>query len=240
MARKRRNEASYGLIIGGILVVIIIFSFNFYLSSQIRNLPQKEQMPMMGRAMSSMSFTEFDKIKAREFMDKNNDGKCDACGMPIDQCIASGMMQCSGMDPDATMGVLGSHHIHADWKVYVDGQAVDFSPYSHMQRMREGKGVSSFIHVDSGAPAPEKIGDVIHMHATGIPLKFFFESIGMKLAENCLETEGKKYCGIKLYVNGKENTEFGEYVFKDLDKILITDGKTEEQMKSITSFAEAH
>jgi len=246
MARKRRNEASYSLIIGGILVVIILFSFNFYISSQIQNLPQKEQMPMMGKPMSRMGFTEFDKQKAREFMDKNGDGKCDICEMPIEQCIASGMMQCSGMDPGATMGVLGSQHIHSDWKIYLDGKPFDWSQYQdrHEKQMHgdsEIKDTSAFMHIHP-AEGQEKGGDVLHMHATGVHLGLFFESLGMKLAGNCFETEGKKYCGIKLYVNGKENNALGNYVFNDLDKILITDGKgdVDEQMKSITSFAGAH
>ena len=195
----------------------------------------------MGNPMSKMSFSEFDKKKATEFMDKNGDGKCDICGMPIEQCIASGMMQCSGMDPNAKMGILGSQHIHADWKIHLDGKVLDLSSYAHMERMKEGKSVSSFLHVDSGAPAPEKTGDVIHMHATGIPLNLFFESLGIKFDKDCLIVNEKEYCDVKMYVNGKENTEFGDYVFNDLDKILITDGgNIEEQTKSITNFAEAH
>jgi len=244
MARKRRNEMSYSLIIGGILVVIILFSFNFYLSSQIQNLPQKEQMPMMGKPMSSMGFTEFDKQKAREFMDKNNDGKCDICGMPIEQCIASGMMHCSGMDPSATMGVLGSQHIHADWKIYLNGEEFDWSQYAerHHKQMMGDKSItdtSAFVHIHP-SEGSEKGGDVVHMHATGITLSLFFESLGTQFDKDCLTMNGEKHCGIKMYVNGKENTEFGEYVFNDLDKILITNGKTEKQMKSITNFAGGH
>ncbi len=242
---KRKNKQS-NFIIAGIVIAIVLIAFNFYMTSQIKKLQPttQENAPMMGKSMSRMGFTEFDKQKAREFMDKNNDGKCDICGMPIEQCIASGMMQCSGMDPNATMGLLGSQHIHADWKIYLNGKEFDWSPYAerHHKQMMGDKSItdtSAFIHIHP-AEGQEKGGDIMHMHATGIPLSLFFESLGMKFDKNCLEADSKKYCNLKMYVNGKENTEFEEYVFNDLDKILITDKKTEEQMKSITNFAEAH
>ncbi|HLF55043.1 MAG TPA: hypothetical protein VI612_04960 [Candidatus Nanoarchaeia archaeon] len=230
---KRKNKWNK-FIIAGIAIAVILIAFNFYLMSQLKDLqPAPKKMRMM--------LTEWDEAKARELMDANNDGKCDICGMSIDKCISSGMMQCSGMDPNARIGLLESQHIHADWKIYIDGKLLDLAQYSHMQRMKENKSVSSFIHVDSGAPEPEKIGDIIHMHATGVPLNFFFESIGMRLDGDCLQINDKKHCGIKIYVNGKENAELGDYVFNDDDKILITDGKdVEKQMSSITNFAEVH
>jgi len=248
MARKKqKNEISKSLIIAGIVLVLIIFGFNMYLVSQIKAMQQaqkQDDIPMMGKPMSKMGFTEFDKQKAREFMDKNNDGKCDICGMPIDQCIASGMIQCSGMDPNATMGVLGSQHIHADWKIYFEGKPFDWNPYAerHHKQMMGDKSImdtSAFLHIHP-AEESEKGGDVLHMHATGVPLSMLFESLGMRFESDCLTINDKKHCGIKIYVNGKENSDLGAYVFNDLDKILITDSKTEEQMKSITSFAEAH
>ncbi len=233
MARKRKSKPNK-LIITGIAIVVVLIAFNFYLMSQLRDLqpaPKKTRMML----------TEWDKAKARELMDANNDGKCDICGMPIDKCISSGMMQCSGMDPNARIGLLESQHIHADWKIYLDGKGLDLSQYSHMQRMQEGKSVSSFIHVDEGGTV-EKTGDIIHMHATGVPLSFFFESIGIKIEDGCLTIEGKEYCKVKMYVNEQENSELENYVFTDKDKLLITDGKgnIKEQMNSITSFAEVH
>lgn len=245
---KRKNKQNNFLIVG-IVIAIVLIAFNFYISSQIKTLQQshiEEKTPMMGRPMSKMSFSEFDKKKATEFMDKNGDGKCDICGMPIEQCIASGMMQCSGMDSDAKIGVLGSQHVHADLKIYLDGTAFDWTPYAdrHHKQMMGDKRIhdtSAFIHIHP-AEGQEKEGDVLHMHATGVDLSLFFESIGMKIENDCLHIDGEKYCGVKLYINGKENADLGNYVFTDLDKILITDakGNIEEQMNSITNFAEAH
>lgn len=196
-----------------------------------------------------LSLTSFDRALATQFMDKNNDGKCDSCGMPVEMCIDTGQLQCD-MDPKSTIGVLDSAHIHADWKIYVHGNALDLSDKAHMARMQAGLPVSSFIHVDAGAPAPETTGDVLHMHATGVPLWIWFESVGMKFDANCLMMEsGEKYCNegantLKFYVNGKANEEYEQYVFNDLDKLLISYGPKDEdiqaQLTAITNFAGSH
>ena len=72
--------------------------------------------------MSHMTLTSFDKQLARQLMDTNNDGRCDACGMPVEQCIDAGELQCN-MGHNTQIGVLASQHIHPDWKIYIDGKA---------------------------------------------------------------------------------------------------------------------
>ncbi len=196
-----------------------------------------------------LSFTEYDRALARKLMDQDNDGKCDSCGMPVEMCIDTGQLQCN-MDSKSTIGVLSSAHFHADWKIYVNGKAMDLADKAHMERMQAGLPVSSFIHVDAGAPAPETTGDVLHMHATGVPLWIWFESVGMKLDKNCLTMEsGEKYCNdgantLKFYVNGNSNDHYERYVFNDLDKMLISYGPKDEdiqtQQAAITHFAGVH
>ncbi len=231
--RKKINNSDR--IIKGIIAAVVIFAvlalgysiktifFPEKLNSQVT---QTMNTPTMGR----MGLTGYDKELAKKMMDKNNDGKCDACGMPVDMCIDSGQLQCN-MDPKSTIGVLGAQHIHADWKVYINEQLLDFNGKDHMTRMKSGSSVSSFIHVDSGAPAPEKTGNIIHMHAKGTPLWIFFDSINIELPNT-----------VKVYVNGELKLEGLNYVFSDLDKILITDGNgdLQEQLNSITDFAEIH
>lgn len=225
---KESDKFERGLFYGILTISIIVVIFNFY----VFLIPMKTNQQITGMSVlkSKMEFTPFDAQLAKEFMDKNNDGLCDSCGMRIEDCIASGMMQCT-MDSKSTLGVLGSQHIHADWKIYIDGKALDFSDKSHMERMRNNLPVSSFVHVDSGAPAPEKTGDVLHMHATGVPLLIFFDSIGLKLPN-----------GAKVFANGKKISDYKNYVFNDLDKILITygGGNLQEQLDSITDFAKIH
>jgi len=216
------------------VVLLFLVSAGLFLTTQ-QKIEQLQTTGLqtgsvMGEKMSSMSFSNFDKEMAIKLMDKDGDGKCDSCGMPVEMCIDSGQMECN-MDSKSTIGVLGSAHIHADWKIYINGKPLDFAGKDHMTRMQQGLSVSSFIHVDSGAPEPEKAGDLLHMHATGIPLWLFFKSLDIELPE-----------GLKMYVNGKEIPDYRNYVFSDLDKILITDGVGDlnQQLNSITNFAEKH
>jgi hypothetical protein len=105
--------------------------------------------------------------------------------------------------------------------------------------------------VDSGAPLPERTGDIIHMHATRIPLWVFFNSLGMELTKDCLTlSANEQYCTdagktLKFYVNGMPHEGFDDYVFEDLDKILISYGDEGDeeilgQLQSITDFASLH
>lgn len=237
----------FAIVIGGFLV-------NQYFMWQ---LTSKGQVSISGsvnsvmQKVSNMKLTPFDVVLAKERMDKNGDGICDVCGMSIDQCISSGQIDCNMGNQKDAIGVLGSQHIHTDFKVYVNGQLVDFSDKDHMGRQRANLPVSSFIHVDSGSPAPEKTGDALHMHATNVPLWLFFKSIGLKLDKESLTLENgqvlKNESGntLKFYLNGKRVDDLGSYVFQDLDKILISygpenDPDIQKQISSITNFAKDH
>jgi protein-disulfide isomerase len=100
--------------------------------------------------------------------------------------------------PKPTISKTEAYHIHANFKVYVSGTAVDFSKYNEE---------SPDIHIHDGK------GDLLHIHKKGVTLGDFFASIKMDLSKN-----------IKLYVNGKENPQGLLYVPQDVDQILLTDG----------------
>lgn len=192
---------------------------------------------------------KFDHEIAHEHMDANEDGLCDTCGMPVEECIDMGMIDCNmGGSSNGTsneIGLLKSAHIHVDWKIYINGEQLDLTPYSVPNSDPEK--TSKFIHVEAG-PAPEKIGDVIHIHATGVPLGLFFESVGLEFNKTCIESN-KMYCNdnknsLKFLVNGKLRTDFEKYIPESGDKILISYGpKNEditEQLNSITDFVKLH
>ena len=132
------------------------------------------------------------------------------------------------------IGQLGSQHIHADVKVYINGKAIDFS-------QRKYQLASSYIHFEDG------IGNVVHVHATGMTLAHLFKSLGMNFNNNCIVFEGYSYCNekdktLKFYVNGKLNNEFDSRVIRDLDKYLISygnenDSEIKQQLNSITNLA---
>ena len=132
------------------------------------------------------------------------------------------------------VGALKSTHQHADVKVYLDGQSIDFSQSKYQI-------TTSFIHFEDG------VGDVIHTHAIGLTIGNLFKSIGGDLNSNCLEFEGESYCNengktLKFYVNGQPNNEFASYIIHDLDKILVSYGSENDsgiksQLSSITNLA---
>lgn len=122
------------------------------------------------------------------------------------------------------MGVLGSTHEHADFKVYLNGNWIDFSQQKYFVR-------SPYIHVEGGPG----VGQLIHLHATGVTLETFFKSVGMQFTRNCFVDDlGNRYCNnathtLKFYVKKpggtwQANDQFEKYQPKELDKILITYG----------------
>lgn len=133
--------------------------------------------------------------------------------------------------------VLGDVHKHADFKVYINGEAYNFSQEKYMSS--KNKTLSNFIHLH------DMDGTIIHQHMSTITLGQFFQSLEMKFNETCFVLDnGTSYCNnqektLKFYVNGKINHQFGKYEFNDLDRILISYGSEDEsiinkQIESVT------
>src|SRR3989344_6988751 len=128
------------------------------------------------------------------------------------------------------IGPLKSTHIHADVKVYINGQSIDFSQKKYQL-------ATSYIHFEDG------LGDVAHIHATGLNIGHFFKSLNGDFNNNCLTLESQTNCNdgnkkLKFYVNGKQNNEFSSYIIQDLDKLLVSYGaendlEIQKQLKSV-------
>ncbi len=142
--------------------------------------------------------------------------------------------QTSGNSVPQGVGALGSIHQHTDFKVYINNVPVDFSQPKYQLR-------NSYIHVEGGD------GSLIHMHATGETIGFFFDTLGWSFNSTCLITDIGSYCNagdktLKFYVNNFTNSEFSNYHLKDLDKILVSYGndinaQIDKQLASITDEA---
>ncbi len=139
-----------------------------------------------------------------------------------------------------------AYHVHADFKVYVDGKQVDFS--GDQYKSDKSKHLDDYTHLHSN------VGDVLHMHKAGITLEEFFQSLNVEWhgtgPTDCLDIDttimgcndwpGEKKT--RLYVNGKLNELGPKYVPQDLDRILITYGKEdpktlEKELASVTDSA---
>lgn len=241
-------------------LVIVGFFINQYLIYRMGVMgstfsPIKSSVNQTGQTVSQMKLTLFDVALAKERMDKNNDGLCDSCGMDVQQCIDSGQVDCNMGNNPTAIGILGSQHIHADWKIYIDGKPFNWTSFAdlHERQMKGDTSVtntSAFIHIHP-AQAPEKEGDVLHMHATKVPLNIFFRSIGMNLTKDSFTLANGRVLKnengntLKFYLDGKKVDKLDNYVFQALDKILISygpenDPDIQRQLSSITDFAKNH
>ena len=137
-------------------------------------------------------------------------------------------------------GPYGSTHLHADFKVYILGNALNFNSPKYQV-------MDDLTHVENND------GNVLHVHATGIILGYFFKSLGFELTKGCFKMDtGNNYCKtgdaeLKVFVKG-ENLEWEQlyypedYAIQDLDKILVTYGTEDEaeikgQMSAVTDKA---
>lgn len=131
------------------------------------------------------------------------------------------------------MGAVGSQHVHVDFKVYLDGRPFDFSQPRYQVR-------AEHVHVEDGD------GDVMHVHATGVKIGYFFSTLGMKFNSTCFAAE-RAYCSngnrtLKFFVNGVPGEEWEKYVLHGQDRILISYGNETDltsQLISITNKAQA-
>jgi len=142
------------------------------------------------------------------------------------------------------IGPLNSQHVHADFKLYLNGQAVDFSQNKYQLG---GGSQNNYVHMESGD------GNVIHVHATGIIFDDWLKSIKINIDSNCLTMDDRtEYCNsqnntLKMFTEhcsavGTNSTSCsgwqqiaptGNYTFQDLDKILISYGN--DNSTSITA-----
>lgn len=113
-------------------------------------------------------------------------------------------------------------HVHADWKVVINGEVQDFTDAKYQSTGNVVKHHSLHLH-DGG-------DEVIHRHANATFLEFF-SSLGFALTDTCLTTDtGNTYCEdqnnvLAVYVNGEEVTDVTTYVFAEEDQILVYYGE---------------
>ena len=121
---------------------------------------------------------------------------------------------------------LGSDHQHARFKVFLEGQAFNFSPTKYPEYRK----ANDFIFLD-------KSDWVIHRFTPGATLETFFQSLGMEFNSSCFKLDDQPrtkfdrtdYCNdgdktLKFYVNSELNEEYEKYVIMDNDLSLISYG----------------
>jgi hypothetical protein len=134
----------------------------------------------------------------------------------------------AGCAKQPPIGPVGSTHLHADYKVYIDNKPISFVKREYMV-------AAPHVHIEG------MDGDVIHVHATGVTIGEYFRTLGMKFSNSCFILDKpldgvKKFCNeegktLKFYVNGEPNDLYGDYLISDKDKLLISYGPADEDIK---------
>jgi len=127
-----------------------------------------------------------------------------------------------------------NQHIHADMKVYIEGKAVNFSENRFQSTSQ--RALTEYIHFHDGN------GNVVHLHASGVPLSYLFGTFGGQLNASCIQTAAGEptYCtnnqeSLRFYVNGNWNPDPASYQMQDLDQLLISYGPADEDVKALLS-----
>lgn len=141
----------------------------------------------------------------------------------------------AGCAQQPQLGVAGSAHEHADFKVYVNGAAYDFS----QERYMGAKGADGEDNCGNGttlAHLHDMDGEVVHKHATGVTWGYFFSTLGMDLSDSCLVLDnGTSYCNWdgkswEHFVNGGRVNSIKDLEINDLDRALLTYGASYEEV----------
>lgn len=128
-------------------------------------------------------------------------------------------------------------HEHADFKVFINGKALDFTQGKYQSSPENP--LSADVHLHDGN------GTIVHKHRSGMTLGDFFQSIKKELTKGCFRTDtGEAYCSgpvntLKIWVNGQPSEKYDTFEFQDGDRILISYGAEstaalQAQMASVT------
>jgi len=137
----------------------------------------------------------------------------------------------------------GSLHLHADIKIFINGKELVIYRPENFEK-------NKFVHFHETTDPSKPNENVIHIHAKGITLKQFLNTLNIKLNNNCLTVDNINYCNneenqLKVYVNNKKLDDYENYVIKDLDRILISYGpddknRINEELNKVGNYSKLH
>lgn len=134
------------------------------------------------------------------------------------------------------------NHTHADFAVWVNGEQMKYDGEEFMSEAEDeetdedheahGHKHHPYLHLHDGD------GNVIHRHKPGITVGEFFQSLQVDFDALCyistMPMADGQICGetpFRMFVNGTEVTFAMDYVFEDLDQILITNASAESDVQ---------
>lgn len=136
------------------------------------------------------------------------------------------------------------NHTHADFAIFMNGEQMDFSKNEYMSGLpaddaahdEDSEHKHEYLHLH------DNVGTVIHSHKPGQTIGEFFASIGLTASDDCfLETCNTDDARWRMFVQQEEIPMNMDYVFSDVDQILVsygaTDAEIQEQFTQVTDDA---
>ena len=131
-------------------------------------------------------------------------------------------------------------HVHGDFRMYIGDERIRFTDAKYQSSTAHAHHVSLHFHDGND--------EVIHRHADNVTLVEFFDSIGLKLTNNCVTMDtGTSYCTdgtgtLMLIVNNELRPDIENYIFTEEDRILLyygdaTNPRIKDYVEGVTDLA---
>ena len=124
-------------------------------------------------------------------------------------------------------GELDDEHIHAEIYVVIFGERFDFTHSAYQY-------TSKWIHIEGGESS------LIHRHASGVTLGYFFDSLNIQLTEECFTYDNGKFCTnddfvLRIFLNGIPAGNLDYYIVNEGDRIVVYYGTENIQLDELPS-----
>ena len=135
-------------------------------------------------------------------------------GISVYNFITSGGI---GQGSPENAGSLGDEHVHASMLTKIHGDNFDYSLPAYQIK-------SGWIHFEA------QDGTTIHRHASGVTLEFLFDTVGIRLDDQCFVfPDDRQFCTneeftLRYYVDDLQTESINDLVFEDESRILISYG----------------
>jgi len=159
------------------------------------------------------------------------------------------LMAGCAQSPQPQFGIFGSTHEHADFKMYINGAAVNFSQERYQTPEPPGGDSNACGNETTLAHLHGGDGNMVHKHATNVTWGYFFSTLNITMSDHCIRMDnGASFCdqGMshwRYFVNNSEVAGLKDAEIHDLERVLLTYGSDASaipaQLASVTSEAAA-
>ncbi len=111
------------------------------------------------------------------------------------------------------------YHLHAGFKIYKDGQLIDFSSSKYMFFSNCGVNEDDMSTVQERVHLHNNVGDVAHVHAKGVTWRNLFQSLRFNLSEEQIPV---------MYLNDVNSPDLLDKEISNLDSAVFIIGTSDD------------